>query len=107
MASATATLPEITQSPPTTAVSPAPEIIAYPHPAQDQVAFNISEWESGRLEIAIYNITGELVAKISEFGSNANGHPVLQTSNLGPGVYIGVICLEGKIVKTFKMAVIK
>jgi len=83
------------------------KVIAYPQPARDQVAFSIPEWQSGTLDIIIYNTTGELVAKVSEFNSNQNGHPSWTTQDIGPGIYVVMIYIDGKLIKSNKVAIIK
>lgn len=116
-ATATAT-PIVTDTPVTTATPTATNtvfgydstkkrVIPYPQPAREQVAFSIPEWQTGKLEIVIYNTFGELVTKITEFSSNQSGHPVWQTTGISPGLYMIRIYVDGQLITSTKVAILK
>ena len=82
--------------------------MVYPNPARDQVNFLLHLAEQANVEIVIYNITGDLVAKIDENLPAGRGQAVVwKTENIGPGIYLADIRLNGKSVERQKVAIVK
>lgn len=81
--------------------------LVYPNPARDQVNFLLHLTEQAKVEIVIYNMTGDLVAKISEDLPAGRGQVVVwKTENISPGIYLADIRLNGKSAGKQKLAII-
>ena len=86
-----------------------PDIQVFPNPFTDFVQFRLSLVQSGRLQIEIYNLTGQLVKidivenivagdhLITWNGTNLKGQPI------SPGIYVYTISLNGKNIVTGKL----
>ena len=82
--------------------------MVYPNPARDQVNFLLHLSDQTRVEIVIFNITGDLVAKIDENLSAGRGQTIVwKTENVSPGIYLADIRLNGKSVGRQKLAIVK
>jgi hypothetical protein len=82
--------------------------LVYPNPGRDQVHFLLHLSEPARVEIVIYNITGELVAKLEENLPAGRGQSVMwKTGNTGPGIYLADIRLNGRSIGKMKLAIIR
>ena len=83
----------------------APIFVAYPNPSRDKVYFNVPEFNSGQLRIIVFNINRERVFELS----STNPVEVLSWDcrSIGAGIYIGLITIDNKKVRSFKIAVLK
>ncbi len=83
------------------------QVLAYPNPATDHVAFSVPAWTSGSLEIMIYNASGELVARVASYNPHQTQTPTWHTSNISPGIYLARVYIDHKLVQTKKVAITK
>jgi hypothetical protein len=72
------------------------QIIAYPNPAHGQVTFALAETEAEKIEINIYNLAGERIARVEE--QRPAQTIKWDTSSVAPGIYFyrASITLNGK-----------
>ncbi|MEW6516086.1 MAG: T9SS type A sorting domain-containing protein [candidate division FCPU426 bacterium] len=82
--------------------------LVYPNPARDQVNFLIHLTEPAQVEIVIYSITGDLVAKVNENLPAGRGQTMIwKTDSISPGIYLADIRLNGKSAGRQKLAIVK
>ncbi|MCK5243010.1 hypothetical protein KAR34_11220 [bacterium] len=97
--------PTVTASPIAATARADKTISAYPNPSRDKVYFNVPEFNSGQLRIIVFNINRERVFELS----STNPVEVLSWDcrSIGAGIYIGLITIDNKKVRSFKIAVLK
>ncbi len=91
------------------------KVLVYPNPARDTVKFLFEMNETGRVQIYVYKITGDLVARIEKDqsgGSGQTGEARWDARQVAPGIYLARIVVENDhgdimINKIKKIAIIK
>ncbi|MCD4814401.1 hypothetical protein K8S19_12005 [bacterium] len=80
-------------------------IPAFPNPAKDTVFFSVPEFTSGQLKIIVYNVNSERVFELS----STSPTEILSWDcrEAGVGIYIGLITIDNKKIRSFKIAVLK
>ncbi|MEW6517016.1 MAG: T9SS type A sorting domain-containing protein [candidate division FCPU426 bacterium] len=80
----------LTMTPTGTPWVSAGRVLAYPNPARDRVVFAYTVPGASRIEIDIYHLTGERVARIEE-GKNNSGQTLTtawEAAGVAPGIYL-------------------
>jgi hypothetical protein len=82
-------------------------ILAFPNPGKKQVKFVLHLDQAAEAKIDIYNINGELSAKLTASLHAGQGQVMTwDCSQAGAGVYVAKIFLGDKLEKTLKVAVV-
>ncbi|MBN1594503.1 hypothetical protein JW933_01115 [candidate division FCPU426 bacterium] len=82
--------------------------LAYPNPAQQTMNFLVHMDHAAKMEIAIYNLAGELITRLSESLPVGNGRVMVwDCGNVAPGIYIARVLEDGEEQGQLKVAIIK
>ena len=76
-------------------VNPMNNVSVYPNPVSDNLYINVNASQASRMNIAVYNITGQ---KVMETSTNINAgvsNPSINVSNLSSGIYFVTVSANG------------
>ncbi len=81
---------------------------AYPNPFNPTTSISVSLPESAELTVQVYNLSGRLVATLSEGHMDAGSHSLtFDGSNLASGVYFVHAIVPGELNATRKLVLMK
>jgi len=83
-------------------------VLAYPNPAQKQMKFLMHLDKATDVEINIYNLTGERIAKLKESMPAGRGQVLIwNCADIAPGIYLAKVYFNSKEKQTIKLAVMR
>jgi len=81
-------------------------MIAFPNPATDQVSLQCDMPKAGNATVAIYNMNGEVIARVNDSIASAGVHTfVWQCADIAPGIYMAQVKLENELIDSCKVAI--
>jgi type IX secretion system substrate protein len=81
------------------------KVLSYPNPGKDNIRFSLSLTESKTVSISLFNLAGERVAKLQEILPAGTSSLDWECSTVSPGLYIGVIFMDGEEYAKVKLCV--
>ncbi|MCD4812817.1 FG-GAP-like repeat-containing protein, partial [bacterium] len=83
-------------------------VLAYPNPTQNQMKFLMHLDKATDVEINIYNLTGERIAKLKETIPAGRGQVLVwNCADIAPGIYLAKAYFGGEEKQTIKLAVVE
>jgi len=80
----------------------------YPNPAKNRMAFMLDLENNADVKIVIFDMAGNKISEIAEY--KAQGKNVVinwNCAHVAPGIYLVKTVVNGKVLKTKKIALIK
>jgi hypothetical protein len=90
-----------------TAGLPYDSVRAFPNPARSTVRFLFVLEKPSSVKVSLYNFTGERIAFFERQLNAYNDYINWDCSGVAPGIYLVKVNIDGKNIKTLKMAIIK